>query len=630
MKAVKAREVGTQVAGKDRLGEGLPASPGIYMMRDEKGRVLYVGKAKSLRSRVRSYFAPSAQLSPRIRSMVGQVHKLDYIVTANEVEALILESNYIKRHRPKYNVVLRDDKHYPYLRFTTHEEYPRLEIVRRVRRDGASYFGPYVSAKSIRQTLRLIHKVFPIRSCEEPMDGRRERPCLEYEMKRCIAPCVGYCSQGEYGALVERVSLFLKGRDQELLRDLEARMRSASAELRYEDAARHRDQIQAVGRVLHRQRIISTDLEDRDVLGLHRSGDGARIHVFFVRGGKVLGDRGFDFKFPASEPEGDLLESFLKQYYARGVFLPPEILLPASVPDSALIEEWLAAQRGGKVRLTVPQRGDKARLVQLASDNARHFLEHPGEEGEAGEDLLNELRDVLRLPGVPRRIEAFDVSNLQGTDAVACRVVFRDGKPAKDEYRRYGIRTQQAPDDYAMMAEVLERRFRRALAEGEEWPDLVLVDGGKGQLGVALRVLGDLGLERLPVIALAKGGDRRGRNDMIFLPGHPDPIPLLPDSPVRYLLQRVRDETHRFAVQFHRQRRGRERLRSLLEEVEGIGPARRRSLLRYFGSVEQIRQAGVEKLAGVPHMNEALARAVKERVAGGPPGPGGAAGGEGT
>ncbi|MFQ5913730.1 MAG: excinuclease ABC subunit UvrC [Nitrospinota bacterium] len=613
---VEAMEVGTQVAGKDRLGQGLPAGPGIYMMRDEKGKVLYVGKAKSLRRRVRSYFAPSAQLSPRIRSMVERVQSLDYIVTASEMEALILESNYVKRHRPRYNVVLRDDKHFPYLRFTTHEDYPRLEIARRVRKDGASYFGPYVSAKSIRQTLRLIHKVFPIRSCDEPMDGRRDRPCLEYEMKRCIAPCVAYCDREEYDGLVERVNLFLKGRDQELIKTLEDRMHSASVDLHYEEAARYRDQIRAVERVLQRQRIVSTELEDQDVVGLHRFGDRARIHVFFVRGGKVLGDQGFDFKFPASEPEGDLLESFLKQYYARGTFIPPEVLVPIVVPDSDLIEDWLTEQRGGRVRLTVPQRGGKARLLAMASDNARHYLEHPEEEGRTGEELLGELRDVLRLPEVPQRIEAFDVSNLQGTDAVACMVVFRDGKPAKDEYRNYLIKTENAPDDYAMMAEVLERRFRRALAEGGPWPNLILVDGGKGQLGAALRVLDELALRRLSVIAMAKGGDRRGRNDMIFLPGYADPIPLLPDSPVRYLLQRVRDETHRFAIRFHRKRRGKGRLQSILEEVEGIGPARRRSLLRYFGSVDQIREAGVDQLAGIPHMNEALARAVKERVGG--------------
>ncbi len=615
-KKVEAREVGTQVAGKDRLGEGLPASPGIYIMRDDKEKVLYVGKAKSLRQRVRSYFAPSARPSPRIRSMVDQVRSLDYIVTASDVEALILESNYIKRHRPKYNVVLRDDKHFPYIRFTTHEAHPRLEIVRRVHKDGAAYFGPYVSAKSIRQTLRVIHKVFPIRSCEEPMDGRRDRPCLEYEMKRCIAPCVGYCTPEEYNDLVDRVNLFLKGRDRELLRSLEEKMQSAAETLRYEEAARYRDQIRAVERSLQRQRIVSTDLEDQDVVGLHRFGDRARVHLFFVRGGKVLGDKGYDFKFPASEPEGDLLESFLKQYYARGVFIPPEVLTPFSIQDTALIEEWLTGQRGRRVRLSVPRRGDKARLIRMASDNARHFLENPEEAGPAGEDLLGELRDVLRLTDLPRRIEAFDISNLQGTDAVACMVVFLDGKPAKDEYRRYIMRTENTPDDYAMMAEVIERRFRRALAEGGDWPNLILVDGGKGQLGAARRVLGELALQRLPIIAMAKGGDRRGRNDMIFLPGHPDPIPLLPDSPVRYLLQRVRDETHRFAVQFHRKRRGKARLRSILDEVEGIGPARRQSLLRYFGSVDQIREADVDQLAGIPHMNKTLARAVKDRVAG--------------
>lgn len=615
-KKPKDKTVGTQLTGRDRLGEGLPTSPGIYIMQDEKEKILYVGKAKSLKHRVRSYFTPSARLAPRIQKLVDQVRSLDYIVTANEVEALILESNYIKRHRPKYNVVLRDDKHFPYLRFTTDEKFPRLEVVRQIRKDGATYFGPYVSAKSIRQTLRTIHKVFPIRSCEEPMDGRHDRPCLEYEMKRCVAPCVGYCTSEEYDTLVERVNLFLKGRDQELKSNLEEKMHSASDKLCYEQAAMYRDQIRSVELSLQRQRIVSTNFEDQDVIGLYRFGDRARIHIFFVRGGKVLGDNGYDFKFPATEPDADLVESFLKQYYARGTFIPREILIPFSVGDFDLIGDWLTSLRNKRVILTVPQRGDKARLIRMAANNAQHFLENPREEGPVGEELLSELQDVLRLAELPRRIEAFDISDLQGTDAVACMVVFQDGRPKKDEYRRYIIQTQNQniPNDYAMMREVLERRFRRALAEGGEWPDLILVDGGKGHLNVAISTLKELALQRLPVIAMAKGGDRRGRNDMIFIPEHSDPIPLLPDSPVRYLLQRVRDETHRFTIQFHRKRRGKGRLRSILEEVEGIGPARRRSLLRYFGGIDQIREADIEQLSGIPHMNKALAQLVKEKV----------------
>jgi excinuclease ABC subunit C len=613
-KKTKERAAGTQLAEQDRLGEELPASPGIYIMQDTKKKILYVGKAKSLRHRVRSYFTPSARLAPRIQKLVDQVHSLDYIVTANEVEALILESNYIKRHRPKYNVVLRDDKHFPYLRFTTGEKFPRLEVVRQVRKDGATYFGPYVSAKSIRQTLRTIHKVFPIRSCEEPMDGRHDRPCLEYEMKRCIAPCVGYCTSEEYDALVERVNLFLKGRDLELKNKLEEKMHSASDKLCYEQAAMYRDQIRSVETSLQRQRIVSTNFEDQDVIGLHRFGDRARIHIFFVRGGKVLGDNGYDFKFPATEPDAVLVESFLKQYYARGTFIPREILIPVAVGDFDLIGDWLTSLRNKRVILTVPQRGDKARLIRMATDNAQHFLENPKEEGPVGEELLIELQDVLRLAKPPRRIEAFDVSNLQGTDAVACMVVFEEGKPKKEEYRRYIIQTQNIPNDYAMMGEVLGRRFRRALVEDEKWPDLILIDGGKGQLNVAIRTLKGLALQRLPVIAMAKGGDRKGRNDMIFIPEHSEPIPLLPDSPVRYLLQRVRDETHRFTIQFHRKRRGKGHLRSILEEVEGIGPARRRSLLRYFGGIDQIREADIEQLSGIPHMNKALALLVKEKI----------------
>jgi excinuclease ABC subunit C len=550
--------------------------------------------------------------------MVGQVASLDYVVTDNEVEALILESNYIKRHKPKYNIVLRDDKNYPYLRFTTQEPYPQLEIVRGVKRDGASYFGPYVSAKSIRRTLRLIHKIFPIRQCVEPIDGRRERPCLEYQMKRCIAPCVGYCSKGEYDRLVEEVTLFLRGRDRDLLKGLLAKMETASEDLRYEEAARYRDQVRAIERVVERQRIISTGLEDQDVVGLHRFGNKARIQVFFVRGGKVLGDRGFDLRYDVGEDSRELLASFLKQYYSQGAFVPPEILLEAEVPDRELIEDWLSGLRGGRVELQVPQRGKKAHLLRMAQENARFFLENPLEAGPSAGDLLEELREVLRLRETPRRIEAFDISNIQGQEAVGSMVVFFDGRPRKDEYRHYIIRREGRPDDYAMMEEVLDRRFRRAIQEGGPWPQLVLVDGGKGQLQVALRVLESLALAYIPVLALAKGENRRGRNDLIYLPGIADPVPLLPDSPVRYLLQRVRDETHRFAVTFHRKRRGRAQIRSLLDEVPGIGPARRASLLRYFGSLEEVREATVEALAGIPHMTQALAQAVKERLGGSP------------
>ncbi len=614
--AVAPQKTTTKTLKPGRMGEGAPPGPGIYLMKDDRERVLYVGKAKSLRQRVRSYFTPSVGHGPRIRSMVKQVASVDYVVTDNEVEALILESNYIKRHKPKYNVIFRDDKHYPYLRFTTHEPYPRLEIVRGVKRDGASYFGPYVSAKSIRRTLRLIHKIFPLRQCVEPIDGKRERPCLEYQMKRCIAPCVEYCSKEDYDRLVEEVTLFLRGRDRDLLKGLLAKMESASEDLRYEEAAKYRDQVRAIERMVERQRIISTGLEDQDVVGLHRFGNKARIQVFFVRGGKVLGDRGFDLRYDAGEESGELLASFLKQYYSRGTFIPPEILLDGQIPERELIEAWLSGQRGGRVELQVPQRGKKAHLLRMARENARFFLENPLDAGPPTKDLLEELREVLRLRETPKRIEAFDISNIQGQDAVGAMVVFLDGRPRKEEYRHYIIQREGPPDDYAMMEEVLERRFRRAIQEGGPWPQLVLVDGGKGQLQVALRVLEKLSIAYIPVLALAKGENRRGRNDLVYLPDVSGPVPLLPDSPVRYLLQRVRDETHRFAITFHRKRRGRAQLRSLLDEIPGIGPARRASLLRYFGSVEQIREAEVEALAGIPHMTQTLAHAVKDQLGG--------------
>ncbi len=614
--AVAPQKTTTETLKPGRMGEGAPPVPGIYLMKDGRERILYVGKAKSLRQRVRSYFTPSVEHGPRIRSMVKQVASVDYVVTDNDVEALILESNYIKRHKPKYNVIFRDDKHYPYLRFTTHEPYPRLEIVRGVKRDGASYFGPYVSAKSIRRTLRLIHKIFPLRQCVEPIDGKRERPCLEYQMKRCIAPCVEYCSKEDYDRLVEEVTLFLRGRDRDLLKGLLAKMESASEDLRYEEAAKYRDQVRAVERVVERQRIISTGLEDQDVVGLHRFGNKARVQVFFVRGGKILGDRGFDLRYDAGEESGELLASFLKQYYSRGTFIPPEILLDGQIPERELIEAWLSSQRGGRVELQVPQRGKKAHLLRMARENARFFLENPLDAGPPTKDLLEELREVLRLRETPKRIEAFDISNIQGQDAVGAMVVFLDGRPRKEEYRHYIIQREGPPDDYAMMEEVLDRRFRRAIQEGGPWPQLVLVDGGKGQLQVALRVLEKLGIAYIPVLALAKGENRRGRNDLVYLPEVSGPVPLLPDSPVRYLLQRVRDETHRFAITFHRKRRGRAQLRSLLDEIPGIGPARRASLLRYFGSVEQIRGAEVETLAGIPHMTQTLAHAVKDQLGG--------------
>ena len=592
----------------------LPEQPGVYLMKDRRSRVLYVGKARSLRSRVRSYFQATANLLPRTQAMVAQVVDLDYIVTDSEVEALVLECNLIKFHRPKYNVRLNDDKTLPYLKLTLAEEYPRLLLSRRIVADGARYFGPYTDGTALAQTRRLLEAVFPLRTCKESKLRRRERPCLNAHIGRCLGPCGGGVDGGEYAALVEQVGLFLEGRGEALLAEFNQRMAAAAADLDFERAARLRDQVRALQTMVEKQKMVSTREVDQDVLGVAQGWERAVVQVFFVRAGKLVGRESYWLQGAGESSPEELLAAFLAQYYARVEGIPPRILLPLELPpgERELLQNWLRERRRGAVALAVPRRGEKRELVELAGKNARLALEErlqqQGGEEERGQRALARLQQELRLAELPERIEGYDISNFQGADAVGSMVVFQDGAAAVRDYRQFRIKRVDGPDDYASLAEVLKRRFERALRGSpgfEQLPDLVLIDGGKGQLGAAVQVLAELGLE-LPVVSLAK------QQEQVFVRGEVEPRSWPAHSAALQLLQQVRDEAHRFALTAHRRRRRQSTLHSRLEDVPGVGPKRRRSLLRHFGSLARIRQAEVEELAAAPGMNRTVAQAVWE------------------
>jgi excinuclease ABC subunit C len=576
---------------KEKL-ETVPARPGVYLFKDKEGKVLYVGKARVLRDRVRQYFQPSRPADAFGGDLVAEIADLDLALTDNEMEALALENNFIKRHQPKYNVRLRDDKNHPYLKLTLAEEYPRLHIVRRVAEDGNAYGGPYIPASMGRRTAAVVHKVFGIRSCKETLNGRRPRPCLQFQIHRCLAPCVvEICTPERYRQSAQDARLFLEGRTEEVLRRLEAQMDAAAAEDRFEEAATLRDQIRTLERLETPQKITTTDIEERDVFGAHVEWGRAALQVFSVREGKVVSREGFLLDHVA-EPERFLSQA-VQQYYADGRQVPREILIPADVPDRELLEQWLTARRGTNVRMRVPVRGEKVRLLDLVLRNARlaYDLEwrHPRKQSQ---EILRALRDALDLEVEPRRIECFDVSNIQGSDIVASMVAFEEGLPKKSDYRKFRIRGVGAvPDDCASMREVVFRRYKRLLEEGKELPDLVLIDGGKGQLTAAMSALEELGIGDQPVASLAK------KEEVIFLPGRDLPVVLPRDSPVLQLVQRVRDEAHRFAVGFHRARRSRRTLHSELDDIAGVGPVKRRKLLSRFGSLRGVRGASQAELA---------------------------------
>ena len=585
----------------------VPDRPGVYLYKDGKAQVIYIGKAASLRSRVRSYFQESRARDPKTDALVGQIRDLDYIVTGNELEALILESNLVKKHRPRYNIILRDDKHYPFLRLTTDEEFPRLVVARRVQKDGSTYFGPFYPATAMRQTLRLVRQLFPLRTCRIKIDGTLPRPCLQYYIHRCHAPCTGWETREGYAKTVREVARFLEGGNDDLAMELTRQMEAAAGEMKFERAAGLRDQIQALNTVRERQKIISTEEADQDVVGVVRQGADACVQLFFVRKGRLMGRESFFFDRVSGSGSGEILSAFLRQFYAKDVTPPPEILLSEEPLESALTQEWLHRRRGGRVELIAPQRGKKRELVAMAEDNAVLALQtHVLARGNRLQAVLDELERALNLPGSPHRIEGFDISTIQGSETVASMVVWQDGEMKKDDYKRYKIRTVTGTDDFAAMREVLTRRYGRALEGEGVFPDLVLLDGGRGQLHAGMKALEDLGLDYLPIASLAK------RAEEVYTPEHLQPLVLDLASPGLQALQKIRDEAHRFAITYHKKLRHRRTISSVLDQIPGVGPTVRTNLLKTLGSAKVVREASVAELAAVSKVTPKLAQRIHD------------------
>lgn len=596
----------------------LPRNPGVYLFKDEAGRVLYVGKANDLRGRVGSYFRPGRDGRHHIQFMLPRIRDVDVTVTRNEQEALILENNLIKKFRPRYNIFLRDDKTYVNLRLNIDHPFPRLTIVRNPRRDKALYFGPFTSAGAVRQTLRILGKVFPMRVCTDAEFDSRTRPCLYYDIKRCPAPCVGLIDAQDYKETVNKVVMFLKGRGRELVKSLEAKMERASAERAYETAAAIRDQIWAVRRTLEKQRITSPQRAERDVFAACREESRMAVQTLYVRDGTVSGGDSFVFS-NANLPTAEHLASFISQYYQRGAVIPEEVIVCEDLEDRGALEELLRSLKGGAVAIVRPRRGERRKLLDLALENAR--VACAGKAAPArNRELLEDLRALLDLKNFPGTIECFDISNIQGEEAVGSRVTFIDGEPARDLYRRYRIKTVEGSDDYGMMEEVLRRRVARGMKEGD-LPDLLAVDGGRGQLNVALRVLEELGAYDVDALAIAKvreggrGKKVRGK-EKIFTKSLPEPLLLEGNSTALLLLERIRDEAHRFAIAYHTTLRGKRLTASVLDEVPGVGPRLKQRLLAHFGSVDAIRTASVEQLAAVTGVSRALAARLKAYLGG--------------
>ncbi|HSP54026.1 MAG TPA: excinuclease ABC subunit UvrC [Dehalococcoidia bacterium] len=643
--------------------KALPARPGVYIFRDAKARAIYVGKAASLRNRVRSYFGATHSFEPKVRRLVEQIDEIDFILTGTVQEALLLEATLVKRHQPFFNVRLKDDKHYPYLKIDLKEAWPRVEIARRVRDDGSKYFGPFASAGSVRRSLDLVKKLFPWRSCTKVITGTDPRPCLDYFIHRCIGPCASLCTKQEYDEVIGQTIMFLEGKQEEITRDLRRAMQQASEALEYERAARLRDQVQAIERTTERQVMEVRDRTDMDVFGLAREEQEAYVQVWFVRKGNVVGRDNFQLDGTAEEADGVVLASFIEQFYESAAYVPPRVLLPQEVEDRDLIEGALSERRGRPVRLWVPTRGEKRMLVQRAMENAREALQQARARWMADsakkEQALQELQDELNLPSLPGRIECYDISNIQGTSAVGSMVVFINGHQRPAEYRRFRIKGVAGSNDFAMMQEVLKRRFwrQRRETEGEganeaaaeqpphedtdrerveqelsqpnagismtpprdgeqpeydesfgAMPDLLIVDGGKGQVSAAHDALRNLGMGHIPLAGLAK------RFEELYVKDVSEPIALERTSQALYLVQRVRDEAHRFAITYHRDVRKKSGIRSALDEIPGVGPKRKKALLRKFGSVKAIREATVEEIAATPGFTRSAAEKVLERL----------------
>ncbi len=582
-------------------------------MKGTGGEILYIGKANVLADRVRSYFQKGMALTPKNRLLVSQVTDLETMVTRSELEALILENNLIKRHRPRFNVILRDDKNYPYLRLPIKEAFPRFTIVRKVQNDGALYYGPYVPASALRETLRVIRKVFPLATCEIDIDGKAERPCIEYEIKRCMAPCVGYQTSKDYHAIVTQTRMFLEGRDTELLEGYRVQMDAAADKEDYEEAARIRDRIVKIERTLERQRVAQTEIVDQDVVGLARDGAAADIQMLFVRGGLLVGRKAFHWGHVVDQPDDELVRSVIEQFYNKEVLPPKQVLLPLELPEADLISRWLSERKGEKVQVLAPERGTKHHLVQLAEENAAAALKDHLRDEATERVAVEELQRLLHLKKAPARIEGFDISNIQGKQGVASMVVWEAGGAKKGEYRKFRIKTVDGADDFASMREVVLRHYSGVKEDQRPLPDLILIDGGIGQLGAAMDALGELGLSRIDIIALAKA--KGAKEERIFLPGRKNPVILRPASPATHLLQRIRDESHRFAITYHRKLRSRALLSSKLGEIAGVGPAKRRDLLRYFGSMEALASASEADLQRVGGIGPRTAKEIRAALA---------------
>lgn len=605
----------------------LPGKPGVYIMHDEKDAIIYVGKAVSLKNRVRQYFQSSRNKGVKIEQMVTRIARFEYIVTDSELEALVLECNLIKEHRPKYNTMLKDDKAYPFIKVTVSEDYPRVLFSHTMKKDKNKYYGPYTSAGAVKDTIDLIHKIYKIRTCSRklPKDIGKERPCLNYHIKQCLAPCQGYISREEYRRSVEEAMSFLNGNYGPVIKMLEQRMNEAAEQMDFEAAIEQRELLKSVKQVAQKQKITSSDGEDKDVLALAVQETDAVVQMFFIRGGRMIGRDHFFLRVAPHDTEDAILSSFIKQFYTGTPFIPREIMLPEEIEDRTVIEEWLGGKRGGRVYLRVPKKGTKEKLVELAARNAEIVLNQDKDriKREEGRTIgaMKEIAGLLGLADVVR-VEAYDISNISGFESVGSMIVYERGKPKRSDYRKFKIRSVKGPDDYASMNEVLTRRFEHGIEEQKElmekqvadkfgsfsvFPDLIMMDGGKGQVNIALQVLERLHLD-IPVCGMVKDDNHRTRG-LYF---QNEEIPMDKSSEGFRLITRIQDEAHRFAIEYHRSLRSKEQVHSLLDDIEGIGPARRKSLMRTFQSLEAIKEASVEELAKAPSMNEASARKVYE------------------
>ncbi len=588
--------------------EDLPDAPGVYLYRDRRGQVIYVGKARSLKSRVRSYFqGSSAGQAPKTDALLDEIHDLEYIVTRTEVEALILENNLIKKDRPRFNIRLRDDKNFPYLKMTTTERFPRVVLVRRARLDGNAYFGPYVPSSTARRSIQMVARQFKVATCYlEDMDGTRPRPCLLYQLNQCLGPCASLVGDLEYRQAVNDARLFLEGRNKDLVKSLKEKMQKAAEGERFEAAAHYRDLVKGLETTSDRQRIASVGLEEEDYVAFHREGDIASVQVFQMREGQVQARREFSFE-GIREEDAEFLASCLTRYYESVDFIPETICVPIAPASRDVLEEWLSDRKGLKVAVLVPQRGPRRRLLETAAKNARLSFEAMFRAPHThGVEILEGLQEALGLDEPPHRIECFDISHIQGSDQVASLVVWEAGRPKRADFRRFRIKTLEGSDDFAAMAEVVGRRYTRLLKEGKPLPDLVLIDGGKGQLSSAVAVLDRLGVGHVQVASIAK------REEEVFLDGRKESIRIPHDSPILHLIQRIRDEAHRFAVTYHRKVRSKRTLTSELREIDGVGPRRARLLLRRFGSVQGVKEAPLEALA--KEVGRDLADRIKTRL----------------